>query len=127
VSVRRLVRIMAPVREKVFPENFPVNLKFKDVANMMKEHIGRIVWSRPGGLDYRITGISKKPLSKLRFRKSGMTEYYKKWYNVDLKYLNYPVFNCTCSMKIPPELARVELYNDRFYRRLLPTRGRRYQ
>jgi hypothetical protein len=99
---------MAPVRETIFPENFPVDLKFKDVENMMKQHKGRLIWVAPRNQYYRITGISKKPLSKLRFRKKSMTEYYKKRHNVDLKYLNYPVFNCTNSAKIPPEVALLE-------------------
>jgi hypothetical protein len=103
---------MAPVTEKVFPENFPLGLKFKDVAKRMKEHIGRTVWARRGGFDYKIIGISKKPLKKIRFRKNGMVEYYKKRYNEDLKCLNYPVFKCTDAMKIPPELAHVELYDE---------------
>jgi hypothetical protein len=99
---------MAPVTGKVFPENFPANLKFNEVVKRMKEHKGRLIWVEPGRQYFRILRVSKKPLSKLRFRKKSMVEYYKKRHNVDLKYLNYPVFNCTNSAKIPPEVALLE-------------------
>jgi hypothetical protein len=95
---------MAPV----FPETFPSDSKFKDVENMMKEHKGRLIRVKSGNRYFRITGVSRKPLGKLRFRKKSMTEYYKKRYNMDLQYLNYPVFNCTNSVKIPPEVASLE-------------------
>jgi hypothetical protein len=58
---------------------------------------------------YRVTGVTDRPVHRLKVYRARMKDYYEDRYGIELKRLDLPAFECENTNVIPVELCYVDL------------------